>query len=54
MSGAAVGDWSPADNPYAIAVSEAQWWRDAARLAIMRMRDDDDRRLGWSLASIPP
>lgn len=40
-------DWSPADNPYAIAVSEAQWWRDAARLAILRMRDGDDRRLGW-------
>lgn len=42
----AAGDWSPADNPYTIAVSEAQWWRDTARLAILRMRDKDDRRLG--------
>lgn len=40
-------DWSPADNPYAIAVSESQWWREAARLAVMRMRDPDDRRLAW-------
>lgn len=40
-------DWSPADNPYAIAVSEAQWWRDAARLAVLRMQDEDDDRLGW-------
>jgi hypothetical protein len=40
-------DWSPADNPYAIAVSESQWWREAARLAILRMRDPDDRRLAW-------
>jgi hypothetical protein len=40
-------DWSPADNPYAIAVSQAQWWRDAARLSILRMRGDDDLRLSW-------
>lgn len=35
-------DWSPADNPYAIAVSEAQWWKESARLAIQRMRTNDD------------
>lgn len=40
-------DWSPADNPYAIAVSQAQWWREAARLAIFRMRRDVEIRLGW-------
>ena len=40
-------DWSPADNPYAIAVSQAQWWQNAARLAIWRMRRDDDTRVGW-------
>jgi hypothetical protein len=40
-------DWSPADNPYTIAVSEAQWWRWAVRLAVMRLRDEDDRRIGW-------
>lgn len=43
----AADDWSPADNPYAIAVSEARWWRDAALLAIPRMRGSDDSRLGW-------
>ncbi len=47
MADANPRDWSPADNPYAIAVSEAQWWRDAARLAVFRMRDDDDRRIAW-------
>ena len=30
-------EWSPADHPYSIAVSEAWWWRSAVRLAIMRM-----------------
>jgi hypothetical protein len=39
-------DWSPADNPYAIAVSQAQLWRDVVRLTILRMRDPDDRRAG--------
>jgi hypothetical protein len=48
MANAQGGGWSPADNPYATAVSEAQWWRDAAKLAILRMREDgDDHRLGW-------
>lgn len=40
------GDWSPADNPYAIAVSQAQLWRDVVRLTILRMRGPDDRRAG--------
>lgn len=41
-------DWSPADNPYAIAVSQSQLWRDTVRLTVSRMRDEDDRRVGWS------
>jgi hypothetical protein len=36
--------WSPADNPYAIAVSEAQWWFRSAVLTSRRMRDGDDPR----------
>ena len=40
-------DWSPADNPYAIAVSQSQFWRQIVRLTILRMRDEDDRRTGW-------
>ncbi len=40
-------DWSPADHPYAIAVSEAQWWQRAAELAVLRLRDDDDPRISW-------
>lgn len=37
-------DWSPADHPYAIAVSEAMWWRCAVQLALARLGDPDDRR----------
>lgn len=40
-------DWSPADNPHAIAISEAQWWQRATRLAILRLRDPDDLRISW-------
>jgi hypothetical protein len=40
-------DWSPADNPYAIAVSQSQLWHEIVRLTILRMRDEDDRRGGW-------
>jgi hypothetical protein len=40
-------DWSPADNPYAIAVSQSQLWRDIVLLTIRRMREEDDRRAGW-------
>lgn len=37
-------DWSPADNPYAIAVSEARWWLSAVTLAAGRLDDPDDGR----------
>jgi hypothetical protein len=37
-------DWSPADHPYAIAVSEAQWWLSAVRLAAARLEDAVDPR----------
>jgi len=40
-------DWSPADNPYAIAVSQSQLWRDVVRLTVHRMREADDPRVGW-------
>jgi hypothetical protein len=40
-------DWSPADNPYAIAVSQSQMWRDIVRLTVLRMRGEDDRQAGW-------
>jgi hypothetical protein len=45
-------DWSPADNPYAIAVSEAQWWMHTAQLAVLRLRDSDDRRIPFSSRQI--
>lgn len=44
MDDASPGHWSPADHPYAIAVSEAQWWLSAVRLAEARLRDPDDPR----------
>lgn len=31
--------WSPADSPYAIAVSEAWWWTRTASLCAQRIRD---------------
>lgn len=37
-------EWSPADDPYSIAVSEAWWWRSAVRLAILRMNAAPDAR----------
>ena len=37
-------DWSPADNSYAIAVSEARWWLSAVNLAAGRLSDPSDRR----------
>jgi len=50
---AAPDDWSPADNPYAIAVSEAQWWLRTAKLAILRIRDgEEDLRVGFSSRQI--
>lgn len=36
--------WSPADHPYAIAVSEAMWWRCAVQLAVARLDDSNDPR----------
>jgi hypothetical protein len=42
MSKTAVDDWSPADNPYAIAVSEAQWWQRTAALAVRRIHAGED------------
>jgi hypothetical protein len=42
-----VGQWSPADNPYAIAVSEAQWWERTAQLALRRLGDPEDDRIAW-------
>ena len=36
--------WSPADNPYAIAVSQATWWRCAVQLSVGRLDDPPDHR----------
>jgi hypothetical protein len=36
--------WSPADNPRAIAVSEAQWCLQSVLLAARRIHDGDDSR----------
>jgi hypothetical protein len=47
MTGTSSDDWSPADNPYAIAVSEAQWWQRAVQLAVLRMHGEDDGRIAW-------
>ncbi|WP_157124324.1 hypothetical protein [Nocardia pseudovaccinii] len=38
-------NWSPADSPVAIAVSEAYWWQSTIMLEIRRLRDDPDRRV---------
>jgi hypothetical protein len=40
-------DWSPADNPHAIAISEAQWWQRAVHLAVLRLQEPDDQRISW-------
>lgn len=37
-------DWSPADHPYAIAVSEARWWLSTVQVAAGRLDDGDDVR----------
>ncbi|MFD3618692.1 hypothetical protein ACFWWT_26325 [Streptomyces sp. NPDC058676] len=39
-------DWSPADNPYAIALSESSWWRATVALTVERMHSDDVQ-VGW-------
>ncbi|MFE0651106.1 hypothetical protein ACFVZH_21210 [Streptomyces sp. NPDC059534] len=46
MSDTVVDDWSPADHPHAIAVSEAQWWKNTAVLAVSRMRSGGETA-GW-------
>lgn len=48
---APLGTWSPADNPYAIAVSEAQWWMETAELCARRIREgrDPDRQIDTRL-----
>lgn len=43
MTDTPLDDWSPADNPYAIAVSEAQWGLHAVDLTILRMREGEER-----------
>ena len=47
MTNLAQPDWSPADNPHAIAISEAQWWQRAVQLTALRLRDPDDQRIAW-------
>ncbi|WP_290060194.1 hypothetical protein [Amycolatopsis solani] len=44
--------WSPADNPHAIAVSEAQWWFRSAMLTGLRIHGEDDCRVGFSSRQI--
>ncbi|MFM9499572.1 hypothetical protein ACKI1Q_39010 [Streptomyces galilaeus] len=34
-------DWSPADNPYSIALSESSWLRATVALTVARMHGDD-------------
>jgi hypothetical protein len=46
MSDSADNDWSPADYPYAIAVSESQWLRATVALTVERMHGDDIH-VGW-------
>ncbi|MFB9831001.1 hypothetical protein [Actinoallomurus acaciae] len=43
MTTSSLDDWSPADSPYAIAVSEAQWWLHAVELTVFRMREGEER-----------
>jgi hypothetical protein len=37
-------EWSPADQPYAIAVSQASWWLAAVRLSVARLHSAKDLR----------
>ncbi|MGW4979791.1 hypothetical protein [Streptomyces mirabilis] len=39
-------DWSPADNPYSIALSESSWLRATVALTVARMHGDDVQ-VGW-------
>ncbi|WP_433754693.1 hypothetical protein [Nocardia sp. CA-135398] len=45
-------EWSPADSPSAIAVSEASWWFYSVRLTIQRLSDNDDPRVPFSSRQI--
>ncbi|MEO3977727.1 hypothetical protein [Streptomyces sp. CAU 1734] len=45
-------DWSPADHPEAIALSEAQWWGRAALLAVERMHAGDKAIGGFDTRQI--
>lgn len=45
-------DWSPADNPYATAVSEAGWWVRAVQLTARRLGQDDEQMLPYSSRQI--
>ncbi|MGW5104150.1 hypothetical protein [Streptomyces sp. NPDC004100] len=46
MNSNAPDDWSPADHPYSIALSEANWWRATVALTVGRMHSDDVQ-VGW-------
>jgi hypothetical protein len=52
MTDTAPDDWSPADVPAAIAVSESYWWLSTVKLTILRLRDEDDRRVAISSRQI--
>ncbi|WP_157187307.1 hypothetical protein [Nocardia vinacea] len=41
-------EWSPADSPAAIAVSESSWWFFSVRLTIQRLSDNDDCRVPFN------
>lgn len=50
MSNEPPDDWSPADDPYAIAVSEAQWWKWAIQLTASRLTGPDEQYI-WPISS---
>ncbi|MFI6050410.1 hypothetical protein ACIBCO_09995 [Streptomyces violascens] len=46
MNSSLPDDWSPADNPYSIALSESSWLRATVALTVARMHGDDVP-VGW-------
>ncbi|MFI9588097.1 hypothetical protein ACIHCQ_41380 [Streptomyces sp. NPDC052236] len=52
MNDSVVDDWSPANHPYSIAVSEAQWWKSTAALAVRRIHAGDDAVGGFETRQI--
>ncbi len=52
MDESAVDSWSPADNPYAIAVSEAQWARRDVALCVRRIHAGDEVVSGFDSRQI--